>query len=114
MARSNTVDGSRKNISEHYDAGNDMYKLFLDPTLTYSGGVHAQGDSLEQAQFNKLDALIKDARINSSSHVLEIGCGWGSCAIRAAQLTGCKWTGAPLRTSYREHRTQTGEIWFIF
>jgi len=117
LSRPNTVEGSRRNISEHYDAGarrgypsgggtpstaqrsaapragNAMYKLFLDPTLTYSAGVHRKGDSLERAQLRKLDALINDARITAASHVLEIGCGWGSCAIRAAQVTGCRWTG---------------------
>ena len=46
LTRANTFEGSRKNISEHYDAGNDMYKLFLDSTLTYSSGIHAEGLSL--------------------------------------------------------------------
>ncbi len=53
------VEGSRKNIEEHYDAGNDMYKLFLDETMTYSCGIHREGESLEQAQYNKLDAMIQ-------------------------------------------------------
>lgn len=94
LTRANTFEGSRKNISEHYDAGNDMYKLFLDETLTYSSGIHEEGDSLKEAQFKKLDALIEGAQITEDSHVLEVGCGWGSCAIRAVQTTGCKWTGA--------------------
>lgn len=47
-ARSNTIEGSRKNIEEHYDAGNAMYKLFLDETMTYSSGVHKPGESLYQ------------------------------------------------------------------
>ncbi len=41
--RANTVEGSRRNIEEHYDAGNDMYRLFLDPTMTYSSGIHQPG-----------------------------------------------------------------------
>lgn len=93
LTRANTFEGSKKNISEHYDAGNDMYKLFLDSTLTYSSGIHAEGGSLEQAQFKKLDALIESAQINQDSHVLEVGCGWGSCAMRAVQTIGCRWTG---------------------
>ncbi|BDA46075.1 probable cyclopropane-fatty-acyl-phospholipid synthase at C-terminar half [Coccomyxa sp. Obi] len=92
-ARANTVEGSRKNIEEHYDAGNAMYKLFLDPSLTYSSGIHRPGESLEQAQLNKLDALIAMAGISKGDHVLEIGCGWGSMSIRAVQTTGCRWTG---------------------
>ncbi|EIE24233.1 cyclopropane fatty acid synthase [Coccomyxa subellipsoidea C-169] len=92
-ARANTIEGSRRNIEEHYDAGNAMYKLFLDPSLTYSSGIHRPGDSLEQAQMNKLDALVSMAGITKDDHVLEIGCGWGSMAIRAVQTTGCRWTG---------------------
>ena len=53
----------------------------------------AAGDSLHQAQLNKLDAMIRTAGITAADHVLEIGCGWGSMAIRAAQTTGCRWTG---------------------
>jgi cyclopropane-fatty-acyl-phospholipid synthase len=94
LTRANTFEGSKKNISEHYDAGNDMYKLFLDSTLTYSSGIHHEGCSLEEAQFKKLDALIEGAKITKDSTVLEVGCGWGSCAIRAVQTTGCKWIGA--------------------
>eukprot|EP01025_Chloroclados_australasicus_P005212 TRINITY_DN11504_c0_g2_i5.p1 TRINITY_DN11504_c0_g2~~TRINITY_DN11504_c0_g2_i5.p1 ORF type:complete len:1114 (+),score=82.38 TRINITY_DN11504_c0_g2_i5:37-3378(+) len=93
LSRSNTIQGSRRNISEHYDAGNTMYSLFLDETMTYSCGIHAAGKSLKDAQLQKLDELIKLANISSNDHVLEIGCGWGSFAIRAVQTTGCKVTG---------------------
>ena len=51
------------------------------------------GCSLHQAQLNKLDALIEKAGIAAGDHVLEVGCGWGSFAIRAAQRTGCRWAG---------------------
>lgn len=44
LARPNTIDGSRRNIEEHYDAGNDMYRLFLDESMTYSCGIHNPGD----------------------------------------------------------------------
>ncbi|KAG2447750.1 hypothetical protein HYH02_007208 [Chlamydomonas schloesseri] len=94
LQRPNTIQGSRKNIEEHYDAGNAMYKLFLDQTLTYSSGVYkGPGDTLYQSQLNKIDALIAKARIGPNDHVLEIGCGWGGFAIRAVQTTGCRWTG---------------------
>lgn len=93
LTRANTVEGSKRNIREHYDAGNEMYKLFLDDSLTYSAGIHTEGACLKDSQLRKLDALISGARITGDSHVLEVGCGWGSCAIRAAQTTGCKWTG---------------------
>eukprot|EP01023_Acetabularia_acetabulum_P058522 TRINITY_DN6925_c0_g2_i3.p1 TRINITY_DN6925_c0_g2~~TRINITY_DN6925_c0_g2_i3.p1 ORF type:complete len:1028 (-),score=184.63 TRINITY_DN6925_c0_g2_i3:1047-3677(-) len=96
VARSNTREGSRKNISSHYDAGNTMYGLFLDETMTYSSGIHGPGMSLKDAQLKKIDALIELAGISSNDHVLEIGCGWGSFAIRAVQATGCKVTGVTI------------------
>jgi cyclopropane-fatty-acyl-phospholipid synthase len=135
-ARSNTAAGSRRNIEEHYDAGNAMYKLFLDESMTYSCGIwtgpgkrflfplsflirSSNGFScsvllkciindpqsftlskqnnadcdLHRSQLNKLDALIDKAGITADHHVLEIGCGWGSFAMRAASRTGCRVTG---------------------
>jgi cyclopropane fatty-acyl-phospholipid synthase-like methyltransferase len=67
-----------------------MYKLFLDPSMTYSCGIHSPGASLEDAQVAKLDAIIDAAGIGPQDHVLEIGCGWGSFAMRAVQRTGCR------------------------
>ena len=93
MTRSNTIEGSKKNIREHYDIGNSLYKLFLDETMTYSSGINGQVDGLKQSQYNKIDRMIKQARINKDSLVLEIGCGWGSTAIRAVETTGCKVIG---------------------
>lgn len=96
--RSNTREGSRKNIEEHYDAGNAMYATFLDESMTYSAGVHTQeqqGD-LKAAQMAKLDAVIAAADLQPSDHVLEIGCGWGSFAMRAASTRGCRVTGLTL------------------
>lgn len=97
-ARSNTVFGSRRNIEEHYDAGNAMYKLFLDKSMTYSCGIWDEGKAagLYEAQMNKLDALIAKAELTADHHVLEIGCGWGSFAIRAASTVGCRVTGLTL------------------
>jgi hypothetical protein len=85
--------GSRKNIEEHYDAGNAMYATFLDQSMTYSAGIHTeeqQGD-LRAAQMAKLDAVIAAADLQPSDHVLEIGCGWGSFAMRAASTHGCRY-----------------------
>ncbi len=96
--RSNTATGSRKNIEEHYDAGNSMYKAFLDETMTYSCGVWKNGEakSLRESQINKIDALISKADIQPGHKVLEIGCGWGSFAIRAAQMKDCHVVGLTL------------------
>lgn len=95
--RRNTKENALKNIREHYDLSNELYATFLDPTLTYSAGIFAEtSDSLEDAQFRKMDRLIQNLNIKADDHVLEIGCGWGACAIRMAQTTGCRVTGLTL------------------
>jgi cyclopropane-fatty-acyl-phospholipid synthase len=81
----NTRAGSRKNISAHYDLGNDFYALWLDKTMTYSSGLFEKGQmSLEAAQNAKYDRLI-DRMEQSSGSILEIGCGWGGFAARALE-----------------------------
>jgi cyclopropane-fatty-acyl-phospholipid synthase len=65
--------------------------------MTYSCGIHTgPNESLEAAQYNKIDAIIAAAELTASDHVLEIGCGWGAFAIRAASKTGCRVTGLTL------------------
>jgi cyclopropane-fatty-acyl-phospholipid synthase len=93
LARPNTRAGSRRNISAHYDLSNDFFKLWLDPTLMYSAAVYAHaGQSLQDAQVNKIRRLIQAARIGPEHHVLEIGSGWGGFALEAARTTGCRVT----------------------
>ena len=88
--RRNTVDGSRKNISEHYDLGNDFYSLFLDDTMTYSSGIFRNDEtSLEDAQYEKYDRLCRNLSLKATDHLLEIGSGWGGMAIHAAKNYGC-------------------------
>jgi cyclopropane-fatty-acyl-phospholipid synthase len=87
--------GARENVSRHYDLSNAMFSEFLDPTMTYSaayfGGdptadlATASYDELTAAQLRKLDSILDAAGIQSGSRVLDIGCGWASLAIRAAQ-----------------------------
>ncbi|WP_306548536.1 DUF1365 family protein [Desulfobulbus sp.] len=92
--RDNTPAGSRRNISEHYDLSNELYALFLDPTMSYSSGIFLdRNDSLEQSQYNKFQAVIDKAAIGPADHVLEIGCGWGGFALEAVRQTGCRLTG---------------------
>lgn len=109
MKRHNSVENSRKNIEEHYDAGNDMYKAFLDETMTYSCGIHAPGRSLRDAQIAKIDALISRAGIVKDDRVLEIGCGWGAFAIRAVQTTGCTVVGLTLSKEQLEEANRRVE-----
>eukprot|EP00123_Amoebidium_parasiticum_P018410 comp24195_c0_seq1/m.44384 comp24195_c0_seq1/g.44384 ORF comp24195_c0_seq1/g.44384 comp24195_c0_seq1/m.44384 type:complete len:1242 (-) comp24195_c0_seq1:1315-5040(-) len=103
--RPNTITGSRENIEEHYDLGNDLFSLFLDETMTYSSGLYlSEKDTLYQSQINKLDRIIANANINSNTRVLEIGCGWGSCAARALETKpGCQWVGLTISTEQLEH-----------
>ncbi|QGQ98533.1 DUF1365 family protein [Paenibacillus psychroresistens] len=103
----NSLSGSRKNISFHYDLSNSFYRTFLDPTMTYSCALYNQPeDSLEQAQRNKLNAMIEKAQIKASDHVLEIGSGWGAFSIEAVRQTGCRVTTITLSDQQYELATR--------
>ncbi len=91
--RKNNLEGSRKNISEHYDLGNDFYSLWLDDTMTYSAAYFTEeNQDLKSAQFAKYDRLCQQLKLQPSDHVLEIGSGWGSMAAHMASNYGCKVT----------------------
>ncbi len=87
---------ARDNIGYHYDLGNDLYRLFLDESMTYSCAVWEQGDTLEQAQERKLRLICDKLRLRPGDHVLEIGCGWGSFALMAAGEYGARVTGVTI------------------
>lgn len=91
--RANSISGSKKNISEHYDLHNDFFALFLDPTMTYSSAYFKDENmNLYQAQIEKYERLCKQLNLKSTDHVLEIGSGWGHNAIHIAKNYGCKVT----------------------
>lgn len=93
----NTRKGSQKNIAAHYDLGNDMFEQFLDPTMMYSAAQFLTADdTLEQAQLNKLQRICQKLDLKPADHLLEIGTGWGSMALYAAQHYGCKVTTTTL------------------
>jgi len=95
--RRNTLSGSRRNIREHYDLGNELFALFLDETMTYSAAIYPSADStLLEASVNKLDRICRKLGIGPDDHVLEIGCGWGSFALHAAGRYGCRVTAATI------------------
>ncbi len=75
-------------IGRHYDLGNDFYRLWLDPTMTYSCALWEEGDTLEQAQVRKLDHLVEGARAGGARRVLDVGCGWGSLLERLVGVHG--------------------------
>ncbi len=90
---SNTVRGARRNISAHYDLGNDFFEQMLDPTMTYSCGVFETPDAtVEEAQIAKLERLCRKLDLQPTDHLLEVGTGWGSLAIHAARHHGCRVT----------------------
>jgi cyclopropane-fatty-acyl-phospholipid synthase len=89
----NTKSGSRRNITAHYDLGNDFYRLWLDETMTYSSAVFESPDqSLADAQRSKYRAMAERAGLQAGQHVLEIGTGWGGFALYAAGELGCRVT----------------------
>lgn len=85
----NSLAGSRRNIRFHYDLGNDFYALWLDPTMSYSSAVFDADESLEQAQENKMQQVLRMLNPAAGARVLEIGCGWGAIANRLASEAGC-------------------------
>lgn len=88
--RRNSRSGSRRNIRDHYDLGNELFAIFLDDTMTYSCGVfHKPDATMQEASLAKLDLVCRKLQLTSSHRVLEIGTGWGSFAIHAARTYGC-------------------------
>lgn len=89
----NTIKGSKKNISRHYDLSNDFFKLFLDKKMMYSSAIYkTKKTNLEDAAANKLNVICKKLKLKKSDHLIEIGSGWGGFAIFAAKNYGCKVT----------------------
>ena len=91
--RQNTLKGSKENILAHYDLSNDFYKLWLDPSMTYSCAFFNNDSvTLEEASIEKLDRICRKLDLSEDDSVLEIGTGWGSFSIHAAKNYGCKIT----------------------
>ena len=93
----NFIKKSKMNVSHHYDLSDDLYDLFLDKKRQYSCGYFKnQNESLEDAQNNKIQHIIKKLNIESNQKVLDIGCGWGSLSIDIAKSINCEVTGITL------------------
>jgi cyclopropane-fatty-acyl-phospholipid synthase len=92
----NTRRGSKRNIAEHYDLGNDFYRLWLDQNMTYSAGIFDGNETLEEAQLNKIQRVAAFLEIEGGERVLEIGCGWGALAEHLVRERGCHVTGITL------------------
>lgn len=105
LMRKNSLAGAARNIRAHYDVGNEFYQLWLDDGMTYSSAMFAPGDnSLEQAQGRKYDRILD--HLQGRERILEIGCGWGGFAERAADrghsVTGL--TISPSQKGYADAR----------
>lgn len=111
--RRNTRNGSRRNIAAHYDLGNDLFETFLDREhMMYSSALYYRPEeSLEKAQFNKLSRLCDKLDLQPEDHLLEIGTGWGGCAIFAALHYGCRVTTTTIsRQQYDYARARVAEL----
>ena len=107
LMRGNSKSGSRKNISAHYDLSNEMFSVFLDESMTYSCGIfEPENSSLDDAQQKKLSEILRLSEATQGDHILEIGCGWGGLAIKAALEYGCKVTCLTLSAQQKEWAEQ--------
>ncbi|MHB8381625.1 MAG: class I SAM-dependent methyltransferase [Candidatus Binataceae bacterium] len=98
----NSRQGSRRNISAHYDLGNDFFELALDRSMMYSCAIFEHADaSLDEAAAAKVDRICRKLELKPSDHLVEIGTGWGGFAIHAARTYGCRITTATI--SRKQH-----------
>lgn len=102
----------RSAVAHHYDTGNDFYALLLDPRMTYSCGYYAAEDrSLAGAQEDKLDRICRKLGLTEDARLLDVGCGWGSLVLYAAQRYGVRATGVTLSQRQVEHvRHRIGQL----
>ena len=109
--QSNTKRQALKNISYHYDLGNDFYSLWLDETMTYSSALfNTSQESLEKAQIAKYASMVDQMGVKPGDHVLEIGCGWGGFAEYAAKERGLKVTGLTISKEQLKYAQKRIEI----
>ena len=102
--RSNSKKQARKNISHHYDLGNEFYRLWLDDTMTYSSALFKSGqEPLEKAQAQKYSSMVDLMGVKPGDHVLEIGCGWGGFAEYAAAERGLQVTALTISQAQHDY-----------
>ena len=103
-SRQNTLKGSKENILAHYDLSNDFYKLWLDPTMTYSCAYFKDSNTtLENASIEKLDRMCRKLNLSEKDNILEVGTGWGSFSIHAAKNYGCSITTTTISDAQYEY-----------
>ncbi len=103
----NLIGKSKKNVAHHYDISNKFYDLFLDEKRQYSCAYFKnEDDTLETAQNNKIDHIIKKLNLKPNQRVLDIGCGWGTLALDIAKKTQCEVVGITLSENQLEYAQQ--------
>lgn len=110
----NTVNRARQNIAAHYDLGNELFEVFLDPSMMYSSAMYpSQSASLEDAQTFRLHRICQKLDLKPSDHLLEIGTGWGGMALFAARHYGCRVTTTTISREqyhYAEERVRAAGL----
>jgi cyclopropane-fatty-acyl-phospholipid synthase len=107
LSKRNSLAGSKRNISYHYDLGNSFYELWLDDSMTYSSGLFADDEmSLAQAQQGKLERVGALLTPEPGSKVLEIGCGWGALGNHLVSTTDCDVVGVSLSQAQLDYARQ--------
>ena len=107
LLRRNTIDGSRRNISQHYDLGNDFYQLFLDPTMNYSSGIFPTGaQTMHDSSLHKMRWICEKLQLKPGDQVLEIGTGWGGLATFMAKHYGCHVTTTTISSEQHKFAKQ--------
>jgi cyclopropane-fatty-acyl-phospholipid synthase len=107
----NSHEGARRNISAHYDLGNEFFALWLDETMMYSSAIFEHpGLSLHEAQLARLRHVCEKLELEATDHVVEIGTGWGGFALYAAKNYGCRVTTTTISgEQYEEARKRIRE-----
>ena len=96
-----------ENVQAHYDLSDDFFKLYLDPTMTYSCAYFPTGkETLEEAQVEKLDLSLGKLKLKPGERLLDIGCGWGSTARRAREKHGVRVVGLTLSKNQYEYASR--------
>ena len=104
LMHGNSRRGSKRNIHAHYDLGNDFYRAWLDPSMTYSSARYVRaGDTLQEAQTEKYANLARTMDLQAGQSVLEIGCGWGGFAEFAAREVGAKVTAITISQAQHDY-----------
>jgi cyclopropane-fatty-acyl-phospholipid synthase len=105
--QNNSKKQARKNISYHYDLGNEFYGLWLDDTMTYSSAKFVTGqESMEAGQIEKYKSMVDQMGVQPGDHVLEIGCGWGGFAEYAAKERGLRVTGLTISQAQHDYAVE--------